>query len=269
MFMPRLGLGTRQLTDAQCTSTIQHALDLGYRHIDTASVYHNEAIIGSAWTESGAQRQNLWLTTKLFINEYKSKEIIEHSIKRSLLDLQTDYIDLVLLHRPTTLEEHHFVFDILLNLKEKGIIRNIGVSNFTSAQLLDAVTYTWWQIYAYQWEYHICLNQSKILTICQDHDIIFEAYCPLAHGKLWWNEEIMNQLKKIAIKHEMTVAQVMLARLRQQGVTILPKSTQYEHLIDNMTAKHMILDEEDNKVIAWFPKNFRYCNPAQIAPQRD
>ena len=266
MNVPRLGLGTRQLVWDECYTTVLQALQMWYHHIDTACVYHNEDIIGEALVESGINREILWLTTKLFINHYHTKELIEQSIYHSISQLQTTYLDLVLLHRPTSVEEHHLVFDVLLSLKEQWIIRNIGVSNFTNTQLLDAISYTNHQIFAYQWEYHICLDQSKLLQICKDNNIIFEAYSPLAHGKLWNNEDVIATLKTIADKHQVSIAQIMLSWLWAQNIVILPKTSKKEHLFDNMMISHILLDEEDLWLIDWFPKNFRYCNPDQIAP---
>lgn len=269
MTIPRLGLGTRKLIWDECYNTVLQALQVWYHHIDTASVYHNESTIGDALAESGINRETIWITTKLFTNHYHTKELIEQSIYHSISQLQTTYLDLVLLHRPTSLEEHHLVFDVLLWLKEKWVIRNIGVSNFTSVQLLDAINYTNNQIFAYQWEYHICLDQSKLLQICKDNNILFEAYSPLAHGKLWNNENIITTLKTIADKHQVSLAQIMLSWLWTQNIVILPKTWKKEHLFDNMMISHILLDEEDLLLIDGFPKNFRYCNPDQIAPERD
>jgi 2,5-diketo-D-gluconate reductase B len=269
MTIPRLWLGTRQLVWDECYTTVLQALQMWYLHIDTASVYHNEDTIGDAIIDSWISREKIRLTTKLFINHYQTKELILQSIHHSLSQLQTSYLDLVLLHRPTHHEEHHLVFDVLLKLQSQGIIQHIGISNFNSKQLIDAIDYTNNNIYAYQWEYHICLNQDKILQLCKENNILFEAYSPLAHGKLWNHEDIVSMLKFIADKHQISPSQVMLSRLRSQGIVILPKTTKKEHLFENMMLDHIILDEEDKKLINWFPKNFRYCNPVQIAPIRD
>ena len=269
MTIPRLGLGTRQLVWDECYTTVLQALQMWYLHIDTASVYHNESTIGDAILDSGISREKLRLTTKIFNHHYQTKELIIESITHSLSALQTHYLDLVLLHRPTHYEEHHLVLDTLLELQSQDIIKHIGVSNFNSEQLIDAITYTNNRIYAYQWEYHICLDQSKILQLCKENNILFEAYSPLAHGKLWSHEDIVSTLNFIADKHQISPSQVMLSWLRSQGIVILPKTTKKEHLFENMMLDHIILDEEDKRLINWFPKNFRYCNPVQIAPIRD
>lgn len=269
MDIPRLGLGTRQLIGDECYTAVSQALQMWYTHIDTASVYHNEDIIGDAILDSWISREKIRLTTKLFINHYQTRELILQSIHHSLSQLQTSYLDLVLLHRPTNIEEHHLVFDILIELQSQEIIKHIGVSNFNSEQLKDAIAYTNNNIYAYQWEYHICLDQTKILQICKSNNVIFEAYSPLAHGKLWNHEDIMSSLNTIAHKHHISPSQVMLSRLRSQNIIILPKSTKKEHLFENMMLNHIILDNEDKQLINWFPKNFRYCNPVQIAPLWD
>lgn len=269
MIIPRLGLGTRQLIGDECYTTVIQALQIWYTHIDTASVYHNEDIIGQAIIDSGIPREKLRLTTKIFNHHYQTKELIIESIMHSLSALQTHYLDLVLLHRPTNHEEHHLVLDILLELQSQDIIKHIGVSNFNSAQLIDAIAYTNNRIYAYQWEYHICLNQDKILQLCKENNILFEAYSPLAHGKLWNHEDIVSTLKLIEDKHQASISQIMLAWLWSQDVVILPKTTKKNHLFENMMLDHIILDEEDKTLISWFPKNFRYCSPSTISPIRD
>lgn len=266
MNIPRLGLGTRQLVGDECYTTVIQALQMWYLHIDTASVYHNESVIGDAIIDSWISREKIRLTTKIFINHYHTQELIHQSIQHSLSQLQTIYLDLVLLHRPTNCEEHHLVFDTLLDLQTQGIIRHIGVSNFNSEQLIDAITYTNKRIYAYQWEYHVCLNQDKILQICNNNNIVFEAYSPLASGKLWNNKDILSILKAIGDKHQVSVAQIMLSWLRSQHIIILPKTTKREHLFENMMLDHIILDDKDIALIDWFPKDFRYYNPSQIAP---
>ena len=269
MTIPRLGLGTRQLIGDEWYTTILQALQMWYLHIDTASVYHNETIIGNAIIDSGISREKIRLTTKIFINNYWSKELIKESINHSLSQLQTTYIDLVLLHRPTTSEEHNLVFDTLLELRAQGTIKNIGVSNFNTKQFSDAISYTNNSIYAYQWEYHICLEQKKILSLCNKNNIVFEAYSPLAHGKLWNHKEIVTTLEYISKKHQASISQIMLAWLWSQDVVILPKTTKKNHLFENMMVSHIILDQEDNKLISWFPKDFRYCSPSTISPIRD
>jgi 2,5-diketo-D-gluconate reductase B len=266
MDIPRLGLGTRQLLGDECYTTVLQALQMWYTHIDTAAVYHNEDIIGQAIMDSGIYREKIRLTTKIFVNHYQTTELILQSIHHSLSELQTTYLDLVLLHRPTNHEEHHLVFDTFLALQSQGIIKHIGVSNFNSEQLLDAISYTNNNIYAYQWEYHICLDQNKILSICKENNVLFEAYSPLAHGKLWNNLTIINALNSIANKHQISPSQVMLSWLRSQHIIILPKTTKRDHLFENMMLDHITLDEEDKITIDWFPKDFRYCNPSQIAP---
>lgn len=269
MIMPRLWLGTRKLTTNECAIIIPQAITLGYRHIDTASVYQNEHAIGQAIQTIDIPRHELWITSKIFSSEYHTNESIIASIEQSLKHLQTEYLDLMLLHRPTTLQDHHRVIDILLQYKQQGKIKHIGVSNFNSTQLLDSIHYSKNQIEYYQWEYHICLDQSIILWICDQHSIMFQAYSPLAHGKLRNNDIVMTKLTTIATKHQTSIAQIMLSWLRSQDIILLPKSTKQEHLIENLMHSPILLDDMDMTLINWFPKDFRYCNPRQIAPQRD
>lgn len=258
-----IGLGTRKLTGQQCYDTVMMALHIGYQYIDTASVYHNHDAIGQAIQDSDRNRSDLWITSKIWVADFDTPY---WAVDTMLSELQTEYLDLVLLHRPTCRDEHHRVFDALLHMQQEDKVRHIGISNFSYSQCDDAIAYLGNALYTVQYEYHVCLDQSTILDKCRQHNIIFEAYSPLGHGKLWNDKKTIDTLDHIAKKHHLTLSQVMLSWLLDQWVRVLPKSTSLVHLQENFLTPTGILNNEDRDLIACFPKYFRYCNPSAIAP---
>lgn len=204
------------------------------------------------------------MTTKIWINNY-TPDLCRASIEQSLHNLQTDYIDLVLLHWPNTRVGHLHALDCLLQLKQEGKIKQLGVSNFPIALLAEAIQHTEKQIYTNQIEYHVLFDPVKIRTYCHDHSIIVSAYSPFAHGAIFGN----HALETIAKKHHTTIAQVALQRLiGQPGVIAIPKASSRERLTDNLAATSLRLDDHDRAVIEGLPKNQRRCHPT-FHPLRD
>jgi 2,5-diketo-D-gluconate reductase B len=230
-------------------------------HIDTAQIYGNEAEVGQARKASGKKREKFWLTTKIWIDNYGR---LAESFEESLEKLQTEYVDLLLLHRPTTLFEHEKCFDVMMDLQQKGKINHFGVSNFRVADMEHAVRYTDGKIFTNQIEYHLELGQEKVKVFAEANGILITAYSPLGHGHLLKNEALWG----IAEKHSVSVAQVCIAWLLQQGCIVIPKASSEERLTENFTAQVLVLDEEDLAVIVSLPKNHRYINPP-VAPQWD
>lgn len=219
------------MTGDVCIETVKTALNIGYRHLDTAVIYGNESEIGQAWKASGVAREDLWLTTKVWIDSFDYQQCLD-SVQSSLDRLQTEYLDLVLLHWPSREKnyDHHEALDALMELKRQGKIRYLGVSNFTLAMLEEAVQYTGGQIFAHQVEYHVTLDQAKMKAYCAAHGILLEAYSPLAHGNLKNNPV----LEQIAQKHSKTISQIALKwLLDQQNVVVLPKASSRSHLEEN------------------------------------
>jgi 2,5-diketo-D-gluconate reductase B len=186
------------------------------------------------------------------------------SLEESLQRLQTDYVDLLLLHRPTTLAEHEQCFDVLMKLQEEGKIKHFGVSNFTLAQLQHAWDYTKGNIFTNQIEYHPELGQEMLKTFADQHGILLTAYSPLGHGNLLKNQT----LQALAEKHSASVAQICIAWLLHQGAIVIPKASATVRLEENFAAQQLVLDEEDLQIIATLPKNHRYINPS-FAPAWD
>jgi 2,5-diketo-D-gluconate reductase B len=262
--IPSLWLWTYQIPNDQVTNLVIEAFEIGYRHIDTAQIYENESGIGKAVAQKTVPRDQYRLTTKVRINQY-SKQNCRASIEQSLRNLQTDYIDLVLLHRPNTRVGHHEALDALLQCKQEGKIREIGVSNFPILQLQDAIHHTNNQIFINQIEMHPLFDPVNIRTFCQENKVLVSAYSPFAHGRIFDNVI----LAQIAEKHNATIAQVALAwTLFVSQWIVLPKASSPERLQENLEALHLTLDAEDFARIAALPKNQRRCNPS-FHPLRD
>jgi 2,5-diketo-D-gluconate reductase B len=186
------------------------------------------------------------------------------SVAKSLEKLQTEYIDLLLLHRPTDTTEHQSCFDAMKELQTKGKIHHLGISNFTLAQMQHAWDYTKGNIFTNQVEYHLALDQSQLKSFADTHHFQLTAYSPLGHGHLLKEAALL----PIAEKHTASVAQICIARLLQQGCIVIPKASSEKRLQENFEAQHLVLDEEDLAIIASLPKNHRYINPP-FAPKWD
>lgn len=262
--IPQIWLWTYAIPNEQITDLVLQAFGIGYRHIDTAQKYENEEVIGKAIQQNKLPRDQYRITTKIAITNY-TPERCRSSIEQSCKNLKTEYIDLVLLHRPNTRLGHHHLLDILLEQQQTGKIHHIGVSNFPIAQLEDAIQYTWNRIFTNQIELHPFLDQYHLRTYCQQKNILVSAYSPLAHGAVFGNEN----LQQIAEKHNATVAQVALAwTLFISQWVVLPKASSRERLVENLYAWQLILDAEDIATIHSLPKDRRWCNPP-FHPLRD
>ena len=235
---------------------------MGYQHIDTAQIYDNERFVGNARRVSEKKREDLRITTKIWFEAYD--HVIE-SVEASLKKLQTEYLDLLLLHWPSTEQQDLKVFEQLISLQQAGKIKHLGVSNFTVKQLELMSRYFPNKIFTNQIERSVCLDQSAMYLFARDREILVTAYSPLGHGHLLQ----LSGLKTIAEKHQSSVAQVALAwLLRQEQVVTIAKASSSERLKENLAAERVILDEEDLLMIDQLPKNYRYCNPP-FAPLRD
>ncbi len=256
MSMPALGLGTWRMKGAECTQAVQHALGLGYRHIDTAEMYGNEEAVGEALAHGGVPRGEVHLTTKVWY-ENLAPDAMQRAIEASLTKLRTPYVDLYLIHWPAPQMDLPAAIEALVRVKEEGLARAIGVSNFPVALLQQAMEMGA-PIAANQVEYHVLLDQTKLVTYCQSQGIAVEAYAPLAQGRLAEHEE----LRAIAQKHGASPAQVALKWLLDQpGVAAIPKAIRPESQQANLDALNITLDETDRAVIAMLPKAQRFVNP--------
>lgn len=262
--VPKLGFGTFMIKDRTCYESVTDALQVGYRHIDTARIYGNEDQVGKAIAESGIKREDLFITTKLWRDELRAEQVPD-ALEDSLKDLQTDYVDLCLIHWPVEDVPVAETLGAMRQLQEQGLIRHLGVSNFTTYHL-EQVQKTGIRIITNQVEYHAMLDQSELLQKLKSMDMTLSAYSPLARGRLI-DHPVLN---KIAEKHGKTSSQVALRwLLDQDSVWVLPKSSTSERRRSNFDLFDFRLDDQDHHLINnELEKNKRIINP-EFAPAWD
>ncbi|HGU9823770.1 TPA: 2,5-didehydrogluconate reductase DkgB [Enterobacter cancerogenus] len=267
MTTPALGLGTFRLKDDVVIASVKTALELGYRTIDTAQIYENEAAVGQAIEESGVPRDALFITTKIWI-ENLSKDKLIPSLKESLKKLRTEYVDLTLIHWPSpndTVPVEEFM-QALLEAKEQGLTRKIGISNFTIPLMEKAIAAVGAaNIATNQIELSPYLQNRKVVAWAKQHGIHITSYMTLAYGKALKDETI----GRIAQKHNATAAQVILAWATGEGYAVIPSSTKRENLASNLLALDLKLVEDDKKAIAALDCNDRLVSPEGLAPDWD
>jgi 2,5-diketo-D-gluconate reductase B len=262
--LPRLGLGTFRMQGDACRAAVESALDLGYRHIDTAEMYGNEDAVGAAIAASRVARKDLHVTTKVW-NENLAPEAIRRAFDASLNKLKLDSVDLYLVHWPAKTMNLPAIFETLLKLKEEGRTRAIGVANFNVALLKTVVEQIGAPIACNQVEYHVMLDQSHLMKYLAARSIPLVAYCPLAQGRVASDPT----LTAIGRKHDASPAQVALKwLLDQDGVAAIPKASRPESQKANLDALKLSLDDADRKAIAALPKDQRLVNPG-FAPVWD
>jgi methylglyoxal/glyoxal reductase len=228
--MPVLGLGTFRAQGRECERAVAFALNNGYDHIDTAQGYENEKQVGKGWKASGRARDEIFITTKINNSNQgfeKSKQTFEESLK----DLQTDYVDLLLIHWPNINDFDRTIdtWRALVDLQEQGLCRSIGVSNFDiplTEQLLSEIDV---MPAVNQVEFHTFLYQQDLLAYAREKGIQIEAYSPIAKGRLFDHQD----LQRIAEKYSKTPAQIMLAWLLNHGLVAIPKSVNEDRIIEN------------------------------------
>lgn len=257
MHMPKLGLGTWRMKGAECVDAVQRAIGLGYRHIDTAEMYGNEEAVGEAIANAGVARPDLHVTTKVWY-ENLGADAMRRSIEGSLQKLRLEHVDLYLIHWPSPGMDLPDALANLMRIKEQGLARAIGVSNFPVALLRRAIEEIGAPIACNQVEYHVLLGQSPVVDYAVGHGASIAAYAPLAQGRLAEHEE----LQAIARKHGATPAQIALKWLLDQpGVAAIPKANRAEGQKANLDALKITLDDTDRAVIAMLPKTQRFVNP--------
>jgi 2,5-diketo-D-gluconate reductase B len=256
MRMPKLGLGTWAMSGRACTDAVSHALSIGYRHIDTAQMYGNEAEVGQAIATSGIARGELFVVTKVSGGNF-APDAVRRACDASLKALKTGYIDLYLIHWPTQTMDLAATLATMMKLREQSLIHHLGVSNFTVALMRQAVEEIGAPVVCNQTEYHVLLGQSRVLNYARAKGMAITAYCPLARGGLGR----VRELAAVARKHGATPEQVALKWLLDQDmVTAIPKASRPENQQANLDALKLKLDDADRAAIAALPKNKRVVN---------
>ncbi len=243
--MPQLGYGVYQVTKEECERCVLDALDVGYRAIDTAQSYFNEAEVGEAIAESGIDRKEIFLTTKVWIEHYGYEQAKE-SVLQSMEKLKTDYIDLVLLHQPFA--DYYGAYRALEDLYEEGKLRAIGVSNFYPDRLVDIASFARIKPMVNQIETHPLNQQIEGHEWLEKYGVIHEAWAPFGEGR--GNMFTNPVLQKLGDKYNKTVAQVILRWQLQRGIVVIPKSTHKERMAQNLDVFDFTLTDEDMQDIA-------------------
>jgi diketogulonate reductase-like aldo/keto reductase len=253
--IPILGLGTWKLKGNDCIQAVEYALEVGYRHIDTADFYGNHEQVGEALRNSGISRNEVFITSKVWRKNLKREDLIA-SCKRNLDELQMDYIDLYLVHWPSQSVPIKETLETMEDVKEQGLIKSFGVSNFTISHLQEAMQ-TSITPSVNQVEFHPTLNQQELLRFCNDHEIVLTAYSPVGRGK----DLRIEAIGEIAERYDRSIAQVILAWLMSKNIVVIPKAGSKEHILDNFNSLDLILEVEDIKIIDELDKDKRYVNP--------
>lgn len=257
--MPLLGFGTYNVEDLdKLNNAIKESIKIGYRHIDTASFYRNEEVIGCALKESDVSRNEIFLADKVWNTEQGYEKTLK-AFKKSIKKLKTDYLDLYLIHWPQSLNKE--TWKALEKLYKEGYIRAIGVSNFTinhlkelieNAEIIPAVN---------QIEFHPRLIQKDLMEYCKEYNIQLEAWSPLMRGLVFK----IPFLQKLSQKYERTISQIVLRWDLQMGVATIPKSTTYARIKENADIFSFEISKEDISEIEKLNDGFRIgMNPNEV-----
>ncbi|MGX5851747.1 aldo/keto reductase [Mesorhizobium sp. PL10] len=229
--IPAIGFGTWTLKGETCAALVAHALSVGYRHLDTAEYYENEAAVGEGLRFSGVSRDSVFITTKVrTINTAPGD--LERSAERSLRDLGLDAIDLLLLHWPNPAVPLAGTMKALNAVRKSGITRHIGVSNFPTSMLAEAVRLSDAALICNQVEYHPYLDQTRVRKACMASGMAMVAYCPLGRGGALFGERV---IEDAARHHGKSPAQIVLRwHVQQEGVVAIPRAEREEWLVENL-----------------------------------
>ncbi|MFM0246073.1 aldo/keto reductase [Paraburkholderia sediminicola] len=265
--IPAIGFGTYAMSGDDIYRTVPAALRAGFRHIDTAQIYGNEAEVGDCVAASGIARSEVFLTTKVWVSNYSARNF-DASVNESLRKLKTDYIDLLLLHWPggsdVPLAEQIGELNAVVRA---GKVRHIGVSNFNRALMTETIRLSAAPLVINQFEYHPYLNQSLLIDSTREAGLAVTGYCGMAVGRVFSDPT----LKEIAARHEKTIAQIVLRWLVQQrGVVALSRTTRADRLAENIAVFDFELDSADMAAIhALATAGSRIVNPPGLAPLWD
>jgi diketogulonate reductase-like aldo/keto reductase len=256
--IPALGLGTWTLKGDQCSDLVQHALALGYRHIDTARMYDNEASVGVGIRASPVSRDEIFLTTKVWWTDLAAAEL-ERSADGSLKRLGLGYVDLLLIHWPNARIPLEGTIKALNRMRERGMTRHIGVANFPTKLLREAISLSDAPLVANQVEYHPYLDQTKVHAACRAAGMAMVSYCPLYRSGGLLEEPV---IVAAASRHGKSPGQIVLRwHVQQDGVAAIPRTTKKERLAENAAIFDFALSDAEMDAISGLTKaNSRICD---------
>lgn len=265
--IPAFGLGTFRLKDQVVIDSVKTGLELGYRLVDTAQIYGNEAQVGQAIADSGVPRDDIFITTKIWTANYAKDKLLP-SLKDSLSKLRTTHVDLTLIHWPSPKNEVPVAefMGALAEAKAEGLTKRIGISNFNIALMKEAIAAVGVEnIATNQIELSPFLQNRKVVDFARSQGIHITSYMTLAYGKALKDPVI----EAIATAHRATPAQVVLAWAMQLGYAVIPSSTKRENLASNLLAQQLTLSDADMAQIAALDRNERLTSPEGLAPAWD
>jgi 2,5-diketo-D-gluconate reductase B len=264
--IPQLGFGTFRMPENEVLSILPKALESGFTHVDTAQIYENEAAVGEAIRQSGVARENIFLTTKVWVANY-ARDAFAASVEESLRKLKTDHVDLLLLHWPNDAVPLEVQIAELNAVRERGLARHIGVSNFNTALMAEAVRLSAAPLATNQVEYHPFLDQMKVLEAAETYGMALTAYYAMADGKVP-NDPV---LKEIGLAHGKSAAQVALRWLIQQpDVVALTKTATQARLAENRAIFDFVLSPDEMMRIHKLARpDGRIVSPDGLAPVWD
>lgn len=256
--VPMLGLGCYKSEEQEGVEAVKSAIEVGYRHIDTANFYENEKYVGKGIRESGIAREELFVVSKIWPTSFKTPEVaIEYSVRA----LNIDYIDMYLLHWPSQNEyARNHAFETLLKYKEKGYFKEVGVSNFKKEHLEKLKETFGFYPVMNQIEISPWLQKKEDYQFCKENDITMTACVPFAKGNVLTEP----QLIEIAEKHHKNVGQVILRWNIQRGNCVIPKSSKPHRIKDNFDIFDFELDDEDMKIIGMMENGNSYCSDSSV-----
>ena len=239
--MPMLGIGTWENTDPEdCATAVETALEMGYRHVDTAQIYGNEEHVGRGIERADVAREDVFLATKVWIDHLDYDGVVE-STEESLAKLGVDAVDLLYVHWPCRTYDPEETLGAFDDLVDAGLTERIAVSNFQPDQVDEAIELADAPVFANQVEIHPFLPQRELVDSCQERGVEVVAYSPLARGTVFGSDV----LTEIADGHDASAAQVSLAWLREREITTIPKATSAAHIEDNWLSLDLDLSDEE------------------------
>lgn len=264
--IPAIGFGTWTLKGEQACQLVTHAIDCGYRHIDTAAMYENEEAVGAGIRAAAVSRDNIFLTTKVWHSDLADGDL-QRSARASIQRLGVDSVDLLLVHWPSKTIPLEQTMRALNEIAAEGLTRFVGVSNFTVPLLSEANKLSERSLVCNQVEYHPFLNQRRVLDACRSHNMATVSYCPLFRGgELFSGEPVVS----LAEKYERSPAQIVLRwHVQQSGVVAIPRSTNPERIEENLQVFDFELAQEDmNAITALNANPTRICD-FEFSPEWD